>query len=103
MSNWRHMMPTTEAYLLDKVLYQLHHNADDLAAYNHDKDAYLARFRLTPEMAAKISGNDVAGLYEAGVNPYLLRAHCIGVRIPEDVSLAALRTLMKEGDDKWLN
>jgi protocatechuate 4,5-dioxygenase alpha chain len=54
-------------------------------------------------MAAKISGNDVAGLYEAGVNPYLLRAHCIGVRIPEDDSLAALRTLMKEGDDKWLN
>jgi hypothetical protein len=103
MSNWRHMMPTTEAYLLDKVLYQLHHNAEDLAAYNRDKEAYLSRFKLTPDMAAKISGNDVAGLYEAGVNPYLLRAHCIGVRIPEDDSLAALRTFMKEGDDKWLN
>jgi hypothetical protein len=103
VSNWRHMTPTTEAYLLDKVLYQLHHNADDLAAYNKDKAAYLARFRLTPELAAKISNNDVAGLYEAGVNPYLLRAHCIGVRIPEDVSLAALRSLMKEGDDKWLS
>lgn len=103
MSNWRLMMPTTEAYLLDKVLYELHHKPDDLAAYNADKDAYLARFKLTPEMAALISGNDVAGLYEAGVNPYLLRAHCIGVRIPEDVSLAALRSLMKEGDDKWLN
>ena len=49
-----------------------------------------------------IAGNDVAGLYEAGVYPYLLRAHCIGVRIPEDVSLAALRSLMKEGDDTWL-
>lgn len=103
MSNWRLMMPTTEAYLLDKVLYELHHKPDDLAAYNADQDAYLARFKLTPDMAAKISGNDVAGLYEAGVNPYLLRAHCIGVRIPEDVSLAALRSLMKEGDDKWLN
>jgi protocatechuate 4,5-dioxygenase alpha chain len=103
MSNWRLMMPTTEAYLLDKVLYELHHKPDDLAAYNQDKDAYLARFNLSPDMAAKISGNDVAGLYEAGVNPYLLRAHCIGVRIPEDVSLAALRSLMKEGDDKWLN
>lgn len=103
MSNWRHMMPTTEAYLLDKVLYQLHHNADDLAAYNSDKSAYLARFRLTPGMAAMISDNDVAGLYQAGVNPYLLRAHCIGVRIPEDVSLAALRSLLKQGDDKWLS
>lgn len=103
MSNWRLMMPTTEACLLDKVLYELHHKPDDLAAYNQDKAAYLARFNLSPDMAAKISGNDVAGLYEAGVNPYLLRAHCIGVRIPEDVSLAALRSLMKEGDDKWLN
>ena len=52
MSNWRHMMPTTEAYLLDKVLYQLHHNPDDLADYNRDKPAYLARFSLTPEMAS---------------------------------------------------
>ena len=43
------------------------------------------------------------GLYEAGVNPYLLRAHCIGMRIPEDVSLAALRSLMTDGDDAWLN
>src|SRR5690242_2370620 len=33
MSNWRQMMPTTEAYLLDKVLFQLHHHPDDLAAY----------------------------------------------------------------------
>ncbi|AGB74402.1 MULTISPECIES: subunit of meta cleavage enzyme [Rhizobium] len=102
MSNWRLMMPTTEAYLLDKVLFELHHKPDDLAAYNQDKDQYLSRYKLTAEMKAKISGNDVAALYEAGVNPYLLRAHCIGVKIPEDVSLAALRSLMKEGDDKWL-
>ncbi len=95
-------MPTTEAYLLNKVLYQLHHNADDLAAYTRDKDDYLSRFNLSPKLAGLISQNDVAGLYESGVNPYLLRAHCIGVRIPEDVSLAALRGLMKEGDDKWL-
>ena len=102
MSNWRLSMPTTEAYLLNKVLYRLHHNADDLAAYTKDKSEYLSRFRLSPELAKMISQNDVAALYEAGVNPYLLRAHCIGVRIPEDVSLAALRSLMKEGDDKWL-
>jgi hypothetical protein len=95
-------MPTTEAYLLNKVLYRLHHNADDLAAYNDNKHEYLSRFRLSPELMQMIAENDVASLYEAGVNPYLLRAHCIGVRIPENVSLAALRSLMKEGDDKWL-
>jgi len=102
MSNWRLSMPTTEAYLLNKVLYRLHHNADDLAAYNADKQEYLSRYRLPEKLARMIAGNDVAGLYEAGVNPYLLRAHCIGMRIPEDVSLAALRSRMKEGDGKWL-
>ena len=103
MSNWRMMMPTTEAYLLDKVLYNLHHKDDHLAAYKRDHAAYLARYDLTEEMAAKIAENDVAGLYQAGVNPYLLRAHCIGMQIPEDVSLAALRSQMQEGDDEWLN
>jgi protocatechuate 4,5-dioxygenase alpha chain len=83
-------------------LYRLHHNADDLAAYTADNEKYLSRYHLPPKLARMISENDVAGLYEAGVNPYLLRAHCIGVRIPENVSLAALRSLMKEGDDKWL-
>jgi hypothetical protein len=95
-------MPTTQAYLLNKVLYRLHHNADDLAAYGRDKGEYLKRYALSADLARLITENDVAGLYEAGVNPYLLRAHCIGVRIPEDVSLAALRSRMKEGDDKWL-
>lgn len=96
-------MPTTEAYLLDKVLYNLHHDADHLDAYRRDADAYLSRYELTSEMRGMITGNDVAGLYEAGVNPYLLRAHCIGMRIPEDVSLTALRTLMTDGDDTWLD
>lgn len=103
MSNWRLMMPTTEAYLLDKVLYHLHHDADHLAAYRRDPDEYLSRYELTSEMRSMITGNDVAGLYGAGVNPYLLRAHCIGMRIPEDVSLTALRTLMTDGDDTWLD
>lgn len=103
MSNWRMMMPTTEAYLLDKVLYNLHHKDDHLEAFTRDAPAYLSQYDLGPDLAAMIAGNDVAGLYQAGVNPYLLRAHCIGMQIPEDVSLAALRSQMEEGDDKWLN
>jgi protocatechuate 4,5-dioxygenase alpha chain len=45
---------------------------------------------------AAIRDNDVASLYLAGANPYLLRAHCIGMRIPEGESLAALRSAGKE-------
>ncbi len=96
MSNWLQPMPTSTAYWLDKVLYELHHKPDDLASYKRDPHAYLARFELTAEMKQKIVGNDVAGLYLAGVNPYLLRAHCIGMGIPEAVSVGALRGLAQE-------
>lgn len=95
--NWRQMMPTAEAYWLDKVLYELHHKPDDLEHYRRDPHGYLARYPLTAKMKSAILENDVAGLYEAGVNPYLLRAHCIGMRIPEAVSLAALRSVKESG------
>lgn len=85
-------MPTVEAYWVDKVLFDLHHKPEDLARYHADREGYLAAYRLTPEMKRAIVENDVAALYLGGVNPYLLRAHCIGMRIPEAVSLAALRS-----------
>lgn len=98
MANWQEMMPSTRAYLMDKVLYELHHKPDDLNDYNSDADAYLARFNLPEDLADCIKRNDVAKMYLSGVNPYLLRAHCIGVKIPEDVSLAALRSLLNHED-----
>lgn len=58
--------------------------------------AYLDRYTLTERGRAAIRDNDVATLYPVGANPYLLRAHCIGMRIPEAVSLAALRSVAKE-------
>jgi protocatechuate 4,5-dioxygenase alpha chain len=94
MANWQEMMPSTNAYLMDKVLYELHHKPEHLEAYKTDADAYLARFNLPASLASCIKENNVAEMYLSGVNPYLLRAHCIGVKIPEDVSLAALRSLL---------
>ncbi len=91
MSNWVQTMPSAEAYGLNKVLFQLHHNAGDLARYQQDAQAYLAGYELTPRAHQAILGNDVEQLYLLGCNPYLLRAHCIGMRIPEADSLAALR------------
>lgn len=98
MSNWRQSMPTAEAYWLDKVLFELHHKPDHLEQYRNDAKAYLARYPLTPKMKTAIVENDVAALYVSGVNPYLLRAHCIGMRIPEAVSLAALRSAVERSD-----
>ena len=91
MSNWVQDMPTVEAYGLNKVLFQLHHVEGDLVRYRSDAQAYLDRFELTPRARAAILGNDVGSLYLLGCNPYLLRAHCIGMQIPEAESLAALR------------
>jgi len=96
MSNWLQNMPTAEAYGLNKVLFELHHKPDDLAAYLGDKEAYLDRYALTPRARAAIRDNDVAALYLTGANPYLLRAHCIGMKIPEAVSVAAFRSLAVE-------
>jgi len=97
-SNWRHDMPTIEAYWLDKVLYELHHRPEDRVRYRRDPEAYLRRYPLTEKMKRAILENDVAVLYLSGVNPYLLRAHCIGMRIPERESLAALRGVAEKPD-----
>ena len=96
LRNWLQSMPTAEAYWLDKALYDLHHRPEELEQYGKAPHAYLARYPLTPEMKASIVNNDIAALYLSGVNPYLLRAHCIGMRIPEAVSLAALRGVREE-------
>jgi protocatechuate 4,5-dioxygenase alpha chain len=91
-SNWREPMPSATAYLVSKVLYRLHHRADDLAAFRADRMAYLERYPLSDALRIALRDDDIAALYRCGANPYLLRAHCIGVGIPEKVSLAALRS-----------
>jgi hypothetical protein len=96
MSNWQQLMPTSEAYWLNKVLFELHHKPDDLARYRRDPAPYLDAFDLTDRARRAIVENDVASLYLCGVNPYLLRAHCIGMGIPEAVSVGALKALAKE-------
>ena len=93
MSNWRQMMPTPDAYLLNKVLFDLHHRPGDLESYLADRDAYLDRYPLSDILRAQIRTDDVAQLYLSGVNPYILRAHCIGMKIPEATSVGALRSL----------
>lgn len=93
MSNWHQLMPTEEAYWLNKVLFELHHQPEALSRYLEDPASWLRPLPLTDRARAAILGNDVAELYLCGVNPYLLRAHCIGMKIPEQVSVGALRSL----------
>lgn len=96
--NWRLAMPTPEAYRMDKVLYDIHHKPADLERYKADPDAYMADVTLRPEMKAAIRDNDIGAMYVAGVNPYLLRAHCLGLHIPEDHFTRSLAVVAEEAN-----
>jgi hypothetical protein len=90
--NWRLDMPTPQAYWMDKVLYEVHHLAGHLERYRTDPDDYMNDIPLPAALKAAIRDNDIGAMYLAGVNPYLLRAHCLGLHIPEPVFLQSLRT-----------
>jgi protocatechuate 4,5-dioxygenase alpha chain len=89
--NWREDMPTQDAYWIGKVLHVIHHQPQELVRFKADKDAYLATIPLSAALRDAIRDDDIATLYRAGVNPYILRAHSLGMGIPEPVYLGALR------------
>jgi protocatechuate 4,5-dioxygenase alpha chain len=89
--NWRQDMPSVFAYRMDKVLYEVHHIASHLERYRADADEYMKDVALPAALKAAIRDNDIGAMYLAGVNPYLLRAHCLGLGIPEPVFVQSLR------------
>lgn len=89
--NWHLDMPTMDAYWIGKVLYDIHHLPRELERFKADKSAYLADIPLPEALKTAIRDDDIAAMYLAGVNPYVLRAHSLGMGIPEPVYLGALR------------
>ena len=92
-SNWRQTMPSAEAYWMNRVLYDIHHVESHLQRYKADPDAYMAEVPLAAAMKAAIRDNDIGAMYLAGVNPLLLRAHCLGLQISEAAFVASLRAV----------
>ena len=92
-SNWRQDMPTIDAYWMNKVLYDVHHQASHLERYKASPDDYMAWLPLADELKAAIRDNDIGAMYLAGVNPYLLRAHCLGLHISEKVFVDSLKAI----------
>lgn len=100
--NWRQDMPTPDAYWMNRVLFDVHHSAADLARYKTSPDDYMAGVPLPERLKAAIRDNDIGAMYLAGVNPYLLRAHCLGLHISEQAfveSLRAVATTAMENSD----
>jgi hypothetical protein len=91
--NWRQDIPSAQAYRMDKVLYEVHHLAGHLERYRADPDTYMRDVALPAELKGAIRDNDIGAMYLAGVNPYLLRAHCLGLHIPEPLFLRSLRAI----------
>lgn len=94
--NWRQAMPSTEAYWMNRVLFDVHHKPDHLQRYLDSPDDYMSAIPLAQDKRAAIRNNDIGVMYLAGVNPYLLRAHCLGLRIPEARFLESLRAVGEE-------
>lgn len=94
--NWQLDMPSTQAYWIDRVLYDIHHKEGHLARYTTDPAAYLAPIPLSEPIKSLIRDDAIGELYLAGANPYLLRAHCLGLHIPETQFLASLRAVAGE-------
>jgi hypothetical protein len=92
-SNWQQKMPTTSAYWMNRVLFDVHHQDSHLQRYKADPDVYMADIPLDPSLKAAIRDNDIGAMYLAGVNPYLLRAHCLGLHISEKLFVDSLKAV----------
>jgi protocatechuate 4,5-dioxygenase alpha chain len=70
--------------------------AEGLAAYRADPKTYLARYTLDPELRAAIERKDIAAMYRAGANPYLLRFFCVNMGVTEPDYLSALHGMKED-------
>lgn len=95
-SNWQQQIPTTSAYWMNKVLYDVHHQDSHLQRYKADPDLYMSDMPFDNQLKAAIRDNDIGAMYLAGVNPYLLRAHCLGLHISEKVFVESLKAIAKD-------
>ncbi len=94
--NWVQAIPSPEAYWINRVLYDTQHKPAEMARFDADPAAYCRDMPLTEAAKAHLAGPDIGQLYLAGANPYLLRAHCLHLRIPEADYLGALRAVAED-------
>lgn len=94
--NWLQNMPTTEAFWINRILFDVQHKPDHGARFGADPEGYLKDIPLTERARLALVKNDIGQLYLIGSNPYLLRTHCLQLRVPEGEYLGALRAVEKE-------
>ena len=78
---------------MNRVLFDVHHQNSHLERDKASPDEYMKDIPLEAGLKAAIRDNDIGAMYLAGVNPYLLRAHCLGLQISERTFLESLRAV----------
>ena len=97
LENWLQAIPTDEAYRINRILYDIQHNRAEATRYFADPKAYIAAFDgLSDAAVGALERTDITRLYLLGANPYLLRAYCLQLRVPEPDYLAQLRAAGRE-------
>jgi Aromatic-ring-opening dioxygenase LigAB, LigA subunit len=94
--NWVQGIPSQEAYALNKILFKVQHDRAEEVRFFADPEQYIGETDLSNEARTALASTDVGKLYELGVNPYLLRAYCLQLRMPEPDYLAALRAVVEK-------
>jgi len=59
-------------YALQKLIYELNRDPAVQDSYSNDREAVLARYRLTDEEADALRSDDIGKLYILGVNGQIL-------------------------------
>jgi protocatechuate 4,5-dioxygenase alpha chain len=91
--NWVQDIPSEEAYAINRILYRVQHDRAEETRFFDNPARYIADAPLSDAACAALDTTDVGQLYLLGANPYLLRAYCLQLRMPEAEYLGALRAV----------
>lgn len=94
--NWRQGMPDAEAYRIDRILFDVQHKRPDYERFVADRSAYMRDIPLSSATKQALLDDDFGAMYLAGANPYLIRAHCLALRVSEAAFLESLRAVDRD-------
>lgn len=94
--NWIEHIPSLEAYRIDRILFDIQHDRKAEEKFFADPKAYIAASDISETARRALAETDIGQIYLLGANPYLLRAYCLQLRVPEADYLRALRAVEEQ-------
>lgn len=91
--NWQLGMPDATAYWIDRILFDVQHKRPDFERFVADRAGYMKDIPLPARLKQALLDDDFGAMYLAGANPYLIRAHCLALKVTEAQFLGSLRAV----------